>query len=96
MISVKQVKEEIKKTMQLFPSNDAVKNILKHDMDLIYKKISHQGEYVNKQQNIDLRQKFAIEILRQLKFGKIIINFDESIIEGTCSSSFSWERKGRT
>jgi hypothetical protein len=65
-------------------------------MNLRYRKVGHQGEYVNKQINIDLRQKFALDILRLLKFGKTIINFDESIISGTCSKSYSWERKGRT
>lgn len=65
-------------------------------MNFSYRKVGHQGKYVNKQINVDLRQKFASDILRFLKFGKFIINFDDSVISGTCSKSYSWERKGRT
>ncbi len=64
-------------------------------MDLKYKRIGHYGENVNKQANINLSKKFAIDVLKILKFGMCLINFDESINQGTCSKSYSWERKGQ-
>jgi hypothetical protein len=35
-----------------------------------------------------------MEIIRLLEEGKEIINFDESIISGTCNHTCSWEKKG--
>jgi hypothetical protein len=49
------LKQDISDSMGISPSNDAVKSILKKDMKLQYKQIRHQGEYVKKKQNIDLR-----------------------------------------
>jgi hypothetical protein len=40
-----------------------------------------------------LRYEFAKELIHILKQGKIIINFDESMIGGTSSQSRSWERR---
>ena len=63
-------------------------------MDLVWKKIRHQPEYVNSGKNIHLREQFAKDAIAILRDGKILINFDESIIGGTTSQSFSWERRG--
>ncbi len=67
---------------------------MKMNMNLNWKNIRHQGEYVNKTANINARYEFAIHILSILHQGKTIINFDETIIGGTCSKSYSWEQRG--
>jgi len=67
---------------------------MKKNMKLKWRKIDHQGEYVNKRQNIEARYNFAVELLEVLASRKTIINFDESIIGGICIKSFTWEKRG--
>lgn len=74
-------------------SDKVIRKIMKNDMDLKWRKITHQGEYVNSPSNIIKRKKYAICLLNTLKQGKIIINYDESIMGGTTSWSYSWERR---
>jgi anti-anti-sigma regulatory factor len=54
-------------------------------MGLRWKKISHQGEYINSEIDITKKKQFAQDLLETIKNRKIIINFDESIIKGTTS-----------
>ena len=54
-------------------------------MNLTWKRVYHQGEYVNSQENIIKRKQFAFDIIGILNQGKIILNYDESIIGGTTS-----------
>ena len=46
------------------------------DMNLRWKKISHQGEYVNSAANIELRYAFALHLMQVIKQVKILINYD--------------------
>jgi hypothetical protein len=49
---------------------------MKQKIDLKWKTIRHQLEYVNFSQNIDSREKFAFNIIEDLRGGKIIINLE--------------------
>ena len=58
-------------------------------MGLKWKKIRHQGSYINSYKNISLRHTFAKEMINLLEMGKTIINFDESVISSSTSRSYS-------
>ena len=63
-------------------------------MHLRWKSVRHQGAYINSSKNIQERYEFALRTISELKRGKHYINFDESVVDGTCSQTYSWERRG--
>ena len=74
-----------------------MKNILIKDLKLKWKKVKNNECYVNTKKNKILRFIFAKKIIEVMKEGKIILNFDESVINLTTSRSHSWcERKSST
>ena len=92
-VTAKHIHDKLQDEMNLSVTHKILRKIMKEDMRLKWRKISHQGEYVNSPQNIIKRKKYAIGLLNSLNEGKIIINYDESIIGGTTSWSYSWERR---
>ena len=56
---------------------------LRKDLSLKWKTIRHQDAYVNTEVNISLRRQFALQMAGLLEKGKTILNFDESILDGT-------------
>ena len=54
------------------------------DLGLKWKTVRHQDDvYVNSERNIQLRKIFALKINNLLERKKILLNFDESIIDST-------------
>ena len=83
------IKRSIERDIGLTISRYLFRQILKRDMRLKWKRVSHQGEYVNNLLEACEKKLFSIEILQYLKSSRVIISFDESIIGGTTSLSYS-------
>ena len=96
IISVPKIAKELRDHCNIDISNHLIRKILREEMGLKWKKIVHQADYINSEINIQRRYQFAIELCNLLKAGKIIINYDESLISGTCSKAYSWERRKNT
>ena len=67
--------------------------MLKADMGLKWGRVRAQDHYVNTPTNIEHRYNFAKQMVAILEAGKILINFDESVINSTTSQSYSWVSK---
>ena len=62
-------------------------------MNLKWRRVKSQDNYVNSVINIKHRHDFAIEMVNILEEGKTLINFDESVINATTSQCYSWVNK---
>jgi hypothetical protein len=94
LLTVSSIKEDLQENLSLCLPKYLLRKILMEDMNLRWKRIAHQREYVNKSENIEKRKNFALDLLKIIKSGKVIIKYDESVIGETSSLSYSWERRG--
>jgi hypothetical protein len=84
-VTVNLIRQHIQENLDFGAFPHVVRHILRKDMGLTWKRITHQAEYVNSEVNILKRRNFALDLLKILLEGKVIINYNESIISGTTS-----------
>ena len=79
------ISRKVRDVYNINVSNYMIRQILKDDMRLKWRKVVHQPDYINSEANIEKICQFAIDMIRLLRSQKVIINYDESMISGTCS-----------
>ncbi len=84
-ITCKSLQKIIREKVGIDITAATLRKLMTNQMDLVWKRIRHQPEYVNSRQNLELRSQFATNLIGLIHRGKIILNFDESIIDGTSS-----------
>ena len=77
------------------PNKKLIRNIMRSEFKLSYKRAKKLHPSVNSDKNIVLRQQYALVMLRLLSQGKRIINLDESWLNETSFIRKTWaERNG--
>lgn len=93
VITVPKLKEEVKAKLGVDMSLSALRTLLKKRMRLRWRRVSNNHVYVNSSDNIRLRQLFALELVEVMRSGKVLLNFDESVIRLTSGRCYSWARR---
>ena len=75
------LQEKIFERFKRKTSAKTIRRILTEELDLTWKKIKNQKPYVNSAKNVSLRKVFAEKFIEILQQGKIIVNFDETVIQ---------------
>ena len=94
VFSVAEVQEEILESHNMRISRPTIRKILKTDLDMRYRKVSNQMQYVNSDRNIILRQHFAKIYRKVISSGCLIINFDETALHNSDNRGYGWIPKG--
>ena len=73
-----------------------VKDIMKEDLDMKFKKVKPISVHANSAKNLVLRQQFALKLIELLQEGKKILNIDETWL-GMCDfRRMKWQPSGST
>lgn len=64
--------------------------MLKKKLGFTFKRVRSNEQYVNSRKNIDSRSVFSRTLLRILKSMRIMINFDESVLNCSTARNMSW------
>ena len=94
--SANMVKEVLNEETDQEYKEHQVRKIMRHDLGMRYKKISHVALHTNSPKNLILRQRYAIELVALLNNGKRIINIDESWIGQSDFRRRKWVQKGQS
>ena len=76
--SAKWLQQELKTHLDLEVKLHEVKSILKEDLGMKFRKIKKSSLHLNSEQNLILRQEWAVRFLKLWNEGKTFLNFDES------------------
>lgn len=91
--SVHTVKKRINEDLKIDVREKMIKNVMKNDLNMRFKKILPISVNANSPKNLVLRQQFAIRFIEQLKFGMRIINIDETWLGMTDFRRRKWQYK---
>ena len=73
-----------------------VKDIMKKELGMSYKKIKPISKHANSEQNLVLWQQFALKLIELLSEGKTILNIDETWVGMSDFRRMKWQQAGST
>lgn len=92
--SVKSVKKRLSESEEIESKETEIKNVMKLDLKMRYKKLIHISVHANSAKNLILRQQFALQLIKLLMAGKTILNVDESWLGMTDFRRRKWRKQG--
>lgn len=94
--SVASIHQAISNESNLAVKEKDVKHVLKHELQMSYKKVLPVSIHANSTKNLVLRQQFALRLLELLQSKKVVLNIDETWL-GMCDfRRRKWQPKGST
>ena len=90
------VQKSLLETHQINVSKEKIKEVMKKDLGMKYRKIKPVSFHANSPQNIILRQQWTIEFLRLWASGKIFLNIDETWLGMSDFRRMKWQQYGTT
>jgi len=94
--SVESIHDTIQTQHQLKVKPKEVHHVLKHEMEMSFKKIVPISIHGNSAKNLVLRQQFALQFLEVLQSKKVILNLDETWLGMMDFRRRKWRPKGST
>ncbi len=67
---------------------------MKESLNLSWRRMKSEKDYINSWKNISLRKMFAQKMMQIFEMRKSILNFDESTISGSTGKTMSWTARG--
>ena len=90
MIFLKKIKEDLDKEIR----NWYIREALKSNFGLSFKRISSRPSNQDSYKNKLIRKLFAIEYLHKLSEEYLVVNVDEVLFSNKTKTNYSWARKG--
>ena len=94
--SVDMVKKLLEEEHDIKAKPWEVRNVMKKELDMRYKKVKPVSLHANSAKNLVLRQQFALKYIELLQAGKIFINVDETWLGMTDFRRMKWQPAGST
>ena len=69
---------------------------MKDDLGMSYRKVVGVSLHTNSEKNMVLRQRFAMEFIKVLQEGKVVLNVDETWLGMSDFRRMKWRAKGTT
>ena len=88
--SVQSVKKCLLDTMEVDASEHEIRNVMRHDLNMRYRKVLPVSIHGNSEKNLILRQQFARNMINLLKAGKTLLNVDETWLGMTDFRRMKW------
>lgn len=88
--SVQSVKKCLLDTMEVDASEHEIRNVMRHDLNMRYRKVLPVSIHGNSEKNLVLRQQFARNMINLLKAGKTLLNVDETWLGMTDFRRMKW------
>ena len=88
--SAQSVKKCLLDTMEVDASEHEIRNVMRHDLNMRYRKVLPVSIHGNSEKNLVLRQQFARNMINLLKAGKTLLNVDETWLGMTDFRRMKW------
>ena len=88
--SVQSVKKCLLDTMEVDASEHEIRHVMRHDLNMKYRKVLPVSIHGNSEKNLVLRQQFARNMINLLKAGKTLLNVDETWLGMTDFRRMKW------
>jgi hypothetical protein len=95
MLSSGRLRRKLKEDADIDCSVTAVRDIMRRDLGLRFKKIKQLAPQTNRLKNVICRQRYAMMMLEVLACGMRVINIDESWLNTMAFKRHSWSKIGR-
>lgn len=90
LITVPYLQRLIETELAMVVKRGRLRLLLRKKLGLRVATARQQEQYVNSKDNIYLRKLFAIELIKRLRDGAVILNFDERVISGSTGKLKTW------
>ena len=88
--SVQSVKKCLQDTMEVTAPVHEIRHVMRHDLNMRYRKVLPVSIHGNSEKNLVLRQQFARNMINLLKAGKTLLNVDETWLGMTDFRRMKW------
>ena len=88
--SVQSVKKCLQDTMEVNAPEHEIRHVMRHDLNMKYRKVLPVSIHGNSEKNLVLRQQFARNMINLLKAGKTLLNVDETWLGMTDFRRMKW------